>query len=338
MRHKRFLILTFATLFPERNVAFTGFDICSRVSRTTPLQAVSGSDDECSFDVKPLGRRQAFMSLATFVTAASLSPAANAFEKSFPDELTELDPQPANIVLGTRSNSQQRATAAAATAQVQKQNLENFNVENDWLPSIVWGAALWLLSGSRSNPLTTPLANLLYDEKEEQWLKDRNSGLFAPPPLALLVVLGLVFVFLGIFTQFLLLQLAEGDSGVCLQLAGVSLIGGGALELGRIASGEKRATREDFDRNVQLKEEFDEFAEKRLLPGGNCHRSDVVSAFRRYYAKYRQKDSEDYPLTDLEIEQLLRAWNKFENFGKAEMTSAGFYYGIQINKEADAFV
>jgi hypothetical protein len=93
-----------------------------------------------------------------------------------------------------------------------------------------------------------------------------------------------------------------------------------------------------MDRSMQLREEFAEFASKRLASGGNCHRTDIVAAFRRYFAKYRQPDSEEYPLTDLEIEQLLRSWNQMENRGRAEMTSAGFYYGIQINKETDVFV
>lgn len=86
-------------------------------------------------------------------------------------------------------------------------------------------------------------------------------------------------------------------------------------------------TREEKDRNVQLKMEFNEFAEKRLQPGGNCHKSDVIGAFRRFYAKYRDADSSEFPLTDLEIERLLRLWNQIENKGQAEMTSSGFYYG-----------
>ena len=117
----------------------------------------------------------------------------------------------------------------------------------------------------------------------------------------------------------------------------MSLIGGIFLEIGRIASGEKGLTREEMDRAVMLKKEFDEFAERRLIRGGNCHRSDVVKSFRRYHAKYRQADSKEYPLTDLEIEKLLRGWNKFENQGQAEMTSSGFYYGIQINTDSDVF-
>lgn len=286
-----------------------------------------------------LDRRKVFTVLST-IAAGALSTGtaepANAFDKTFPAELTETDRQP--ITMGSRLSSKQRATFAAATAEANRSNLQNFNLRNDLGPSLAWGAALWLLSGSRSNPLATPLANLLYDEKEEEWLRDRNDGLFAALPFEFLFILGWVFACLGVVAQFLLLQLAEGDSAVCLQLAGVSLIGGATLELGRIASGEKGETREENDRSTQLREEFADFARNRLTPGGNCHRTDIVAAFRRYFAKYRQPDSEDYPLTDLEIEQLVRSWNQFENGGRAEMTSAGFYYGIQINKVADAFV
>jgi hypothetical protein len=97
-------------------------------------------------------------------------------------------------------------------------------------------------------------------------------------------------------------------------------------------------TRSEKDRAVQLNEEFNEFAENRLRLGGNCHRTDIVKSFRRYYAKYRNADSQDYPLTDLEIERLLRFWNQKENQSKAEMSSGGFYYGIQINTDADVFM
>jgi hypothetical protein len=349
---------------------FVGFAVCttaaftsSRKSRTPILTAsfngaprstdgVSGGSQEefsesISSSARPprgqpvLDRRKAFAALSTLATGALIKGTVkpvNAFDRSFPDELTGTDRQPIVIAPGSRLSSQQRATAAAERAKANRSNLQNFNLENDLGPSLAWGTALWLLLGSRSNPLATPIANLLYDPKDEAWLRDRNDGLFAPLPFEFLFILSFVFGFLGFVTQFSLLQLAQGDSEVCLQLAGVTLIGGATLELGRIASGEKSATRDENDRSNQLQQEFAEFANARLTSGGNCHRRDIVAAFRRYFAKYRQADSEEYPLTDLEIEQLLRSWNRRENRGKAEMTSGGFYYGIQINKEADVFI
>lgn len=289
-----------------------------------------------------LSRKEALQRFSATILASTAivsSPSAvSAFDRAFPTELAEGDEQPKFVTIGQRSNAVQRKQAAEQARAQMNQNLVEFNVKNDLLPSVAWGAALWLLSGSRSNPLATPLANVVYDPKSEKWLQDRNAGLFAPPPPTFLILLGAVFLGLGTVTQFLLLQLAEGDSGVCGQLAGVTLIGGGFFEIGRIASGEKRMTRDELDRAVQLKDEFEDFASKRLVTGGNCHRSDVVKAFRRFNPKYRQADSIDYPLTDLEIEKLLRAWNQRANDGKADMTSSGFYYGIQINKDADVFV
>ena len=130
--------------------------------------------------------------------------------------------------------------------------------------------------------------------------------------------------------------LAEGSANVSLLSAGVCLISGASLELGRLASGEKGPTRQEFDRSSQLRHEFEDFAASRLKVGGNCHRNDVVRAFRRYYAKYRQEESVEYPLTNLEIERLLRDWNRSRG-GIAEMSSAGFYNGVSINDQADVF-
>ena len=264
--------------------------------------------------------------------------AANAYNTQFPVELTDTDrTQVGEITMGTRTNSVQRAAMAQQEKNVRQSTLLQFNLQDDLAPSLVWSAALWLLSGSRSNPLVTTLANLVYDEETEPWLKDRNNGLFASPPVPFLIFLGILFVAIGFWTEFVLLQVTEGDSAISLQLAGVSLIWGGFYEIGRIASNEKRLNRDEYERDVQLQDEFKAFAEERLLTSGNCHRSDVVAAFRRFNPKYRQADNEDYPLTDLEIERLLRWWNGTYNQGRAEMTSAGFYYGLQINSDADAF-
>jgi len=333
----------------------SAFHSIQKVSETTeraiskkalPSKVCLQTTHDWTKDTSPqvLDRRKAVMTalstLSLSVVLLTTTQPALGYDRTFPDELTESDKRSTVITMGSRLNSQQRATAAAALVESNQATIRNFNLENDLGPSLVWGAALWFLSGSRSNPLATPLANLLYDPEEENWLKDRNDGLFAPLPAEFLFILSFVFASLGVVTEYLLLQLAEGDSAVCLQLAGVSLIGGATLELGRIASGEKRDTREEADRANQLRDEFAEFANRRLLEGGNCHRRDIVAAFRRYFAKYRQSDTTSdgsTSLTDLEIEQLIRSWNQVENRGRAEMTSGGFYYGIQINKDADVF-
>jgi hypothetical protein len=69
---------------------------------------------------------------------------------------------------------------------------------------------------------------------------------------------------------------------------------------------------------------------------GTCHRLDVVRAFRRYYGKYRVADSPEYPLGDVEIEQLLRSWSREQEFD-VERSPSGFYTGVRVNSDADAF-
>lgn len=55
---------------------------------------------------------------------------------------------------------------------------------------------------------------------------------------------------------------------------------------------------------------------------------------RRYNPKYRVADNEQYPLADIEIERILKAWNR--EFGSgSEMTSAGFVSGISVDGGAD---
>jgi len=307
-----------------------------------PLSGNDGSFDEGTGAPSGLlDRKQALRSAAAAVMASGMvlsARPAGAFDRSFPTELADDDSDSnTGVLIGSRSTAAQRRQKAVATKQKLDQNLASFSPKTDALPSLVWGLAIFFATGSRNTPLATPLANLIYSEESEPWLRDRNAGLFGPLPLPFLGLLGAVFLVLGTVTQYTLLQLSGGDSGVCGQLAGVALINGGFFEIGRIASGEKKMTKEENDRAVMLDEEFDDFARKRLQSGGNCHRSDIVRSFRRFNPKYRN-ENEQYPLTDREIERLLREWNETKNpYGKAEMRSSGFYYGIQINKEADVF-
>jgi hypothetical protein len=252
-----------------------------------------------------------------------------AFDNAYPSELQA----PSNQALDSRARQvekiRQKEAKRASNVLVAKYPM---------VSATVWGSALWFLSGSRSNPIATPLANLLYNSTQETWLQDRNDGLFASLPWEYLVIQFMVFLALGFGTDLLVSAIADGgDRVISLQLAGVSLIAGASLELGRIASGEKKLTRDEANRQVVLTDEFARFAQERLVVErrGNCHRNEVVQAFRRYYAKYRQAESSDYPLTDLEIEQLVRAYCKDE-LGLT-MSSAGFYTGVQINTAADVF-
>ena len=168
-------------------------------------------------------------------------------------------------------------------------------------------------------------------------MADRNDGYFGDLPLSFMAILSAVFVFCGVIADRLVYFLADGDAEVSLQLAGVSVIGGAVWEVGRLATKEKKQTRQEYERDVILYQEFEDFANKRIIVGrGSCHRSDVISAFRRYNPKYRTAESEQYPLSDIELERILKAWNL--QFGsRSEMSSAGFFNGISVDAEADVF-
>lgn len=289
-----------------------------------------------------LGRRKLLRSLALVASAALTTSSAvdtlpskwsaHAYEKSFPIELQAID--------AGDLDSRQRKVNTIRKQQQQQQAAAASSLLTRPLSAALWGAALWFLAGSRSNPLVTPIANALYDPNQEEWLKDRNDGLFANPPAPFFIVLAIVFFALGSVTDMAMVGLLADDDNdgrnTSMQLAGVSLIGGAFWDLGRIASGEKAATRDESNRATELAQEFAQFAADRLRPGGNVHRNEVVKSFRRYFAKYRQAENEEYALSDLEIERLLRSWSRTQP--GVDMSSAGFYSGIQINTEADVFV
>lgn len=299
--------------------------------------------------------RRQFLStmLAASSAAVVQSPfpqAANAYEQAYPIELTATPyGMPENSSNSLSKLQQERLSNKKAKVEETRRELANDPLGMSQIfesprafgltvgGSTMWGLALWLWLGSRSNPLVTPVANVLYDEKEEQWLKDRNLGYFADLPFSLIIILSAIFCLFGVVLDRAAYFLAEGDAAVSLQLAGVSVIGGAVWEVGRLAAKEKAPTREEYERDVMLYKEFDDFATKRLIVGkGSCHSSDVISAFRRYNPKYRVADSEQYPLADIEIERIFRQWNR--QFGsRTEMSSAGFFQGITVDGAADAF-
>ena len=270
---------------------------------------------------------------ASSLSIPSTNSAANAYEQSYPLELQSIS----KGEVETSSNSitklnQERITQKKLKVSATKNELRTDPLgirqsppsslssnNNNYILTIAgastWALALWLASGSRSNPLVTPLANVLYDvnessssaasseeqqendgdssdkegqqqkqKQQQQWLTDRNEGYFGELPIEFMAILSAVFVFCGVIIDRVVYFLADGDAEVSFQLAGVSAIGGAVWEVGRLAAKEKAPTREEYDRDVSLYKEFEEFAKKRIVIGrGSCHRSDVINAFVSQY-------------------------------------------------------
>lgn len=283
--------------------------------------------------------------------------AASAFEYTYPIELTSA---PLNVQDQTPSNSlsklqQERLTNKRSKVLATQNELSSdplgissFASPYDGILLVtgvsLWTLALWFISGSRSNPLVNPIANVLYNVNDDSnaddttldWLRNRNNGYFAEYPPQLTIVLGILFLVFGIIADRSIYFLADGEATIPVELGGVAAISGAFWEVGRIAAGEKSATKEESDRESLIEGEFEEFASKRLVSGRSSlsvHRSEVVKAFRRYNPKYRVENDE-YPLSDIEIERLVRRWARQRGI---EMSGAGFFGGVGIDSGADAF-
>ena len=238
--------LTAAKAVDDHSSANTGTTIHRNTIKPQPEEWSCLGDFPTQQQQQQQSRKQALRSMAAVVLAGAASSAiapspSQAFDRSFPIELTDVDKsnyddKNTGVLIGKRSNVQQRKQKAEESKKQLDQNLESFTIKKDLLPSLTWGLAIFFGSGSRSNPLATPLANLMYDETQEKWLRERNLGLFSAPPIEFLVLQGFIFLLLGTVLEYSLLQLSGGDSVVVGQLAGVALINGGFFEIGRIAS------------------------------------------------------------------------------------------------------
>lgn len=301
--------------------------------------------------------------------AASSPPSANAYEQTYPNELkSTIDTNEIENSSNSLSKlKEERISKKRAFVDATKQELRNdplglniFSNDPNFGTTLVgattWAIALWFASGSSSNPLVTPVANVIYSNKDyldddsgtmqtqNSWLTDRNDGYDSNIPLTLLTLLLIIYLIFGILIdRAVYFFVTDGDADVSLQLGGVCAITAAVYEIGRLATKEKPITRMEYYRDVELYNEFKDFASKRIIikagTSSTCHRSDVISAFRRYNPKYRRADTsteEQYYISDIEIERILKRWNREYGSG-ITMSSAGFFQGISINNGADVF-
>jgi hypothetical protein len=300
--------------------------------------------------------------------ATSSQPIANAYEQTYPNELkstidtNEVENSSNSLTkLKEERISKKRAFVDATKQELRNDPLgldifSNTNFITTIAGATTWSIALWLASGSSSNPLVTPVANVIYSNKDytddetgttqsqNSWLTDRNEGYDSKIPLTLLTLLSIVYLLFGILIdRAVYFFVTDGDADASLQLGGVCAITAAVYEIGRLAAKEKPVTRMEYDRHVELYDEFRDFASKRIIikstsTSTTCHRSDVISAFRRYNPKYRRADTSDtqYSLSDIEIERILKRWNREYGSG-INMSSAGFFQGISIDNGADIF-
>eukprot|EP00325_Prymnesiales_sp_UTEX-LB-985_P019903 CAMPEP_0174760634 /NCGR_PEP_ID=MMETSP1094-20130205/108871_1 /TAXON_ID=156173 /ORGANISM="Chrysochromulina brevifilum, Strain UTEX LB 985" /LENGTH=258 /DNA_ID=CAMNT_0015966575 /DNA_START=138 /DNA_END=914 /DNA_ORIENTATION=- len=120
---------------------------------------------------------------------------------------------------------------------------------------------------------------------DDEWLQDRREELAASAPLRVRALVLAPFLLAGLLVDRLLLVALEDPSFV-LSLGIIGCFGGGCLEVIR----EPLPSRSERDLSETLAEEFLIFSSTRLRLGGQCHESEIVSAFRQCYSKYRFAD------------------------------------------------
>jgi hypothetical protein len=210
----------------------------------------------------------------------------------------------------------------------------------DIVASVLLGVALWLgpdfalapaglvsSDGIRPGFALEGLAGNIITP-DDQWLRDRREKLAAAAPPLVRAVVFVPFVAGGLLLNRLLLVALEDQSFV-LSLGVISCFGGGLLELIR----EPRPTRAERDRKAALEAEFVAFSAARLERGGRCHESEIVSAFRQFYPRYRRRDmgrtDDGISVADKDIGALVRSWNA--RMGRpGERSTSGYWKGISV--------
>ena len=192
----------FQTTMPRRSLSVPTINCRMCLNKASSTLEDDDDKEESIRSSRRLVLNTLVSSLAIISTLhQDVKPAHAYYTKTFPDDLD----------FENGDTSRNLATLRVEQINAKKANTKNsmdyikadpltFRGPKDLLTTTIWGGALWCLSGSRSNPIVTPLANALYDEQEEEWLQDRNQGMFASVPLYLYFVLSGVFFFLGVFS------------------------------------------------------------------------------------------------------------------------------------------
>eukprot|EP00877_Chromochloris_zofingiensis_P010405 jgi/Chrzof1/5618/Cz16g09050.t1 len=127
----------------------------------------------------------------------------------------------------------------------------------------------------------------------------------------------------GIVTAAVL-DLSLGDSIWALSSGIGACIAAAVYEVGR----PRRLSREEAVTLEAQWQDFAGFADKRLQRGGRCHESEIFSAFRRDFARYRSAEA----LPDTVLRDMVRNW-----YPDVERTRTGYYKNVSLRAYVDAF-
>lgn len=202
----------------------------------------------------------------------------------------------------------------------------------------VAGAGLWSLALYFASPLQLLLLFLgrIDTERPSDWITRRLGisagldvdalGYTAPQWIQMVVIsicLGQGLLITVILTQSL------GDSTWAVSSGIGACFAASLYEVGR-------PRRIEGDEAVKLEsqwQDFESWASIRLQKRGNCHESEIFSAFRRENSRYRSSES----IADEILRDMIRNWARRGANELLDRTSRGFIKGVSLLPRSDPF-
>lgn len=170
-------------------------------------------------------------------------------------------------------------------------------------------------------------------DSNSTFARERAAGFDAPPPLAVVGAVVVLFLGLGFGAEAALCDALGSSTTYVGAWAATFCIAGSVYEVGRPAT----LNREEAQEEATLDDAFADFAERRfeLAPTAAINVIEVTSAFRRSArgktSKYRSAEAS---VADVQIERLAKRWYR-ERGGV--VTTSGFLKGLKLSEEPDVF-
>ncbi|KAG2423379.1 hypothetical protein HXX76_015345 [Chlamydomonas incerta] len=163
----------------------------------------------------------------------------------------------------------------------------------------------WIILGLARGPLGLPISDV---NEAPGWLSGVAAGVCLASGLAISAVL----------------QAGLGDSIWALSTGTGACLAAGVYEVGR----PKRMNREEAAELDDQWRDFVGWANGRLVRSGRCHESELQTAFRKQFPRYRSQDA----LTDATFRSLVRNWAP-----DVDRTPNGFYRGVSLKPRVNEF-
>ncbi|PNW72899.1 hypothetical protein CHLRE_14g610850v5 [Chlamydomonas reinhardtii] len=163
----------------------------------------------------------------------------------------------------------------------------------------------WIIMVLARGPLGLPITDV---NEAPGWLSGVAAGVCLVSGLAISAVL----------------QAGLGDSIWALSTGTGACLAAGVYEVGR----PKRMNRAEAQELDEQWRDFVGWANGRLVRSGRCHESEIQTAFRKQFPRYRSQDA----LTDATLRSLVRNWAP-----EVDRTPNGFYRGVSLRPRVNEF-